>query len=56
MRLRQSLILGCMSLQRYAQGNALKRTIFELIAHEIIKMVPDTPDPSDHGNASGAAG
>ena len=37
-------------MQRYGQGNVIKRTIFELIAYEIIKMAPDipTPDPSHH--------
>ncbi|KAL3134982.1 hypothetical protein ABBQ32_007937 [Trebouxia sp. C0010 RCD-2024] len=40
-------------IQRYAQTNVLKRTIFELIAEELIKTMTDqlahTPDPSTHG-------
>lgn len=43
----------CVVLQRYAQTNILKRTIFELIAEELIKTMTDqlahTPDPSTHG-------
>lgn len=42
-----------LSLQRYAQTNVLKRTIFELIAEELIKtmthQMSHTPDPSAHG-------
>ncbi|KAL3146741.1 hypothetical protein ABBQ38_014726 [Trebouxia sp. C0009 RCD-2024] len=41
-------------IQRYAQTNILKRTIFELIAEELIKTMTDqlahTPDPSTHGS------
>ena len=35
--------------QRFGQGNALRKTIFELIAAELLKSVPlPTPDPSVH--------
>ena len=44
----KELVSEKLSLQRYGQGNALKRTIFELIAQEILRMAPDTPDPSNH--------
>ena len=41
-------------MQRYAQTNVLKRTIFELIAEEILKtmtqQVQATPDQSIHNN------
>ena len=36
-------------VQRFGQGNALRKTIFELIAAELLKSVPmPTPDPSVH--------
>ena len=40
-------------MQRYSQTNVLKRTIFELIAEEIIKRmtqqhIEDSPDASAH--------
>lgn len=42
-----------LALQRYAQTNVLKRTIFELIAEELIKSMTDqlahTPELSTHG-------
>lgn len=42
-----------LALQRYAQTNVLKRTIFELIAEELIKsmthQLAHTPEPSTHG-------
>lgn len=35
--------------QRFGQGNALRKTIFELIAAELLKTVPlPTPDPTVH--------
>ena len=39
-----------MLLQRFQQGNMLKKTIFELIAGELLKAaaVPDSPDRSVH--------
>ncbi|KAK9804764.1 hypothetical protein WJX72_004008 [[Myrmecia] bisecta] len=44
-------------VQRYAQGNVLKRSIFELIAQELIKMMPppapSSPDGSGHGSGHG---
>ena len=48
----------CMGLlQRYSQTNVLKRTIFELIAEEIIKRMTQqhidaSPDPSGHYEGS----
>ena len=44
-----SRILLC--LQRFAQGNIVKRTIFELIAEEIMRNMP-TPGASLHGGLS----
>ena len=45
--LRHGRTLPC--AQRFGQGNALRKTIFELIAAELLKSVPlPTPDPSVH--------
>ncbi len=35
------------AVQRFNQGSALKRTIFELIAQELLLTL--VPDPSAHG-------
>lgn len=40
--------------QRFNQSNALKRTIFELIAQELLLTL--VPDPSVHGSASAKVG
>lgn len=53
-----TLLDVCMGvLQRYSQTNVLKRTIFELIAEEIIKRMTQqhidaSPDPSGHCEGS----
>ena len=39
------------ALQRFNQANLLKRTIFELIAQELLQtLMPDSRDPSSHGD------
>ena len=47
-------------IQRFGQANPLRRTIFELIAAEILKMQPPSPstspDSSTHGGGSGRGG
>jgi len=47
-------------IQRFGQANPLRRTIFELIAAEILKMQPPSPstspDSSTHGGGSGMGG
>lgn len=44
------LQLSCVgAAQRFNQGSALKRTIFELIAQELLLTL--VPDPSLHGAA-----
>lgn len=38
-------------LQRFNQANLLKRTIFELIAEELLQtLMPESRDPSSHGS------
>jgi hypothetical protein len=37
--------------QGVAQGNALRRSIFELIANELIKEVVESPSSSTHGGS-----
>jgi hypothetical protein len=45
-------ILYCWLWQRFNQGNVLKRTIFELIAQELLQTL--VPDPSVHGASAPA--
>ena len=44
----------CRPMQRFGQGNALRKSIFELIAAELIKALPPLPslDSSQLGSAS----
>jgi len=44
--------------QRYAQSSVLKRTLFELIAAELLAgmLEASTPEASAHGGASGGGG
>ena len=44
----------CLPLQRFGQGNALRKTIFELIAAELIKALPPMPPPLDPSSDGGA--
>lgn len=40
-------------MQRFNQANFLKRTIFELIAQELLEtLMPESKDPSAHGNVA----
>ena len=49
-----SMNVGCLPLQRFGQGNALRKSIFELIAAELIKALPPLPplEPSQAASAS----
>ena len=49
--LSQTIPATLLCLQRFAQGNIVKRTIFELIAEEIMRNMP-TPGASLHGGLS----
>ena len=49
--LSQTVSAALLCLQRFAQGNIVKRTIFELIAEEIMRNMP-TPGASLHGGLS----
>ena len=43
--------------QRFGQGNALRKTIFELIAAELLKTVAlPTPDPTVHAASQHGSG
>ena len=44
-------------LQRFNQANLLKRTIFELIAEELLQtLMPESRDPSSHGSMPAVGG
>ena len=46
-----------MLVQRFQQDNAVKRTIFEMIAQELLIMLPQPQTPADsrHGSVHGGS-
>ena len=46
-----------LTMQRFNQANVLRRTIFELIAQELLAtLMPESRDTSSHGSTWDASG